>query len=129
MDIELEVLLQRLKEHDALCFLSLSKVVQFVTRAAALKRDIMQPQPLSVPVDQAPNHLPPSVSHFLADSLGIPPDYMEGCWTIFKDLVWDYPSAEETKHADMDAFKVHGRKRGLSTYTLSLRVSYLMFGR
>ncbi len=116
--MDIEVLLEQLKAHNALCCLSLGQVMSFVTRAAALKRDIMQPQPLSVPVDHAPDHLPPSVSQFLGDSVGIPSEYIHDCWKILKDTVWDHPSPEETKRADSDAFRVHGQNRGLSTYLL-----------
>ena len=117
MAMDIEVLLDELKAHDALCRLSFSQVMSFITRAAALKRDIMQAQPLSVPIDCAPDHLPLSVSQFLSDSVGRPFDCMHNCWKMLKDVVWDHPSAEETKRADTDTFKVHGQKRGLSTYT------------
>jgi hypothetical protein len=112
--MDLEVLLKQLQHHEGLQQLSLGKVMSFVNRASMLKRDIMQPQHPSVPVDEAPEILPPSVSHFLSDSLGIPYQYMQDCWSIFKDVVWDHPSAEESKQADRAAFKAHGGKRGLS---------------
>jgi hypothetical protein len=83
-----------------------------------LKWDIMQPQTPSTSRDEAPKYLLPSVSHFLSESLGILSRYMEDCWTIFKNVVWDHPSAEESKQADDEAFKVHGQKTGLSEDTI-----------
>jgi hypothetical protein len=120
--MNIKVLLDELKTHDALCQLSFNQIMSFVTRVAALKRDIMQLQPISVPIDCAPNHLPLSVSQFLSDSVGIPFECMHDCWKMLKDVVWDYPSAEEMKRADADSFKVHGQKRGLSMHMSCLWV-------
>ena len=114
----MEALLEQLQNHDGLRQLSLAQIISFVNCASMLKRDIMQPQTPSTSGDEAPKYLPPSVSHFLSESLGIPNRYMEDCWTIFKDVVWDHPSAEESKQADDEAFKVHGQKRGLSEDTI-----------
>jgi hypothetical protein len=108
------ILLQQLKDHESLSRLSLGTIMTFITWASALKRDIIQPQPLSTPVDRAPEFLPPSVSCFLGDSTDIPQEYIQDCWTIFKDVVWDHPNTEDTKRADVEAFKVHGQKQGLS---------------
>ena len=82
-----------------------------------LKRDIMQPQPLSIPTEMAPKCLPPSVSQFLGDSLMLRPDHVRECWAIFKDVIWDHPTADKARRADNDAFKVHGNKCGLSEYS------------
>ena len=122
MTIDIKVLLDELKAHDALCQLSFNQIMSFVTQAAALKRDIMQPQPILVPIDCAPNHLPLSISQFLSDSVGIPFECMHDCWKTLKDVVWDYPGAEEMKRADADSFKVHGQKRGLSMHLSCLWV-------
>jgi hypothetical protein len=65
-------------------------------------------------MDRAPEILPPSVSRFLGDSVDIPQEYIQDCWGIFKDVVWDHLSAEDAKRADQEAFRVHGQKRGLS---------------
>jgi hypothetical protein len=115
--MDLEALLQALKDHENLQQLSLDKILTFITRASMLKRDIMQPQPLSVPIDVAPERLPPSVSQFLSNSLDLPPDYTRECWTIFKDVIWDHPMANEAKQVEKDAFRVHGMKCGLSEYS------------
>jgi hypothetical protein len=82
----------------------------------------MQPQPILVPIDHAPNHLPISVSQFLSDSVGIPFECMHDCWKMLKNVVWDYLSAEEMKRADTDWFKVHSQKQGLSMHTSCLWV-------
>ena len=77
---------------------------------------IMQPQALLVPIDMAPNQLPPSVSQFLSHSLDIPLDYTCEYWTILKDIIWDYPAADDVKQVDKDAFRIHRKKCGLNEY-------------
>jgi hypothetical protein len=114
--MDLKALLQLLRDHKTLQQLSLSTILSFISRASMLKHDIMQPQPLSVPTDMAPKCLPPSVSQFLGDSLMIRPDHVHECWAIFKDVIWDHPTADEARQVDKDAFKVHGNKYGLSEY-------------
>jgi hypothetical protein len=113
--MDIDILLKQLRDRDVLQYLSLGKIIAFISWASALKRDIMQPQSLAA---RAPDILLPSVSEFLSDSLDIPPLYMTECWEIFKGVVWDHPSAEKLKRADKEAFKVHGQKRGLSKFML-----------
>jgi hypothetical protein len=116
--MDIDILLKQLWDRDVLQYLSLKKIIAFISQASALKRDIMQPQSLAVPSDHAPDILPPFVSEFLSDSLDIPPLYMMECWEIFKGVIWDHPSAEELKRAGKEAFKVHGQKCGLSKFML-----------
>jgi hypothetical protein len=112
--MDLNALLLLLRDRDNLQQLPLDKVLSFIMRASVLKRDIMQPQPSSVLIDMAPTRLPPSVSQFLSDSLDLPPDCIHDCWAAFKDVVWDYPTSNEVKKAETEAFRVHGKKCGLS---------------
>jgi hypothetical protein len=74
-------------------------------------------------MDKAPKILPPSMCHFLSDSLGILYQCMQDCWSIFKDIVWDHPNIEESKQADKAAFKAHGEKKGLSESILTVHPS------
>lgn len=112
--MDLETLMSELKHRDNLNQIPLGKVMGFIQRASALKRDIMQPQPLSVPIDQAPEFLPPSISKFLAESLELPSMYVSECWSIFKDEVWSCPSPDESRKTEREAFERHGKKCGLS---------------
>ena len=47
--IDLENLLGELKQHENHNQIPVRKVMRFIQRASALKRNIMQPQPLSIP--------------------------------------------------------------------------------
>jgi hypothetical protein len=114
--MDLEALLQLLQDNGNLQQLSFDKILTLIMRPSLLKCDIMQPQPLSMPTDMAPQYLLPSVSHFLANSLDIQPEDVQECWKIFKDVIWDHPTAEKVKQADKDAFKLHGMKCGLSEH-------------
>jgi hypothetical protein len=114
--MDLESLMRALEGHNSLQQLPVEKLLAFILRASMLKRDIMQPQALLVPTDMAPDQLPPSVSQFLSHSLNIPLDYTREYWSILKDIIWDYPTAEDVKRADKEAFRIHGKKCGLSEY-------------
>jgi hypothetical protein len=102
--MDLNALLLLLKDRDNIQQLPLDKVLSFITRASVLKRDIMQPQPSSVLIDMAPERLSPSVSQFLSDSFNMPPDCINDCWAVFKDVIWDHPTSNEVKKAETDAF-------------------------
>ena len=65
--MDLGTLINELRHHKHLSQIPLGKVMNFIQRASALKRDIMQPQPLSVPINHAPEFLLPSISKFLAE--------------------------------------------------------------
>lgn len=113
-------LFDKLIEHQNLSHLSMTTIVDLITRASALKRDIMQPQSLSTPIDCPPDILPQSVALFLAESFDLSAASVQGFWDVFKVVVWHYPSTEDRKHAEAEAFRDHGHKRGFSepSYTI-----------
>ena len=108
--MDLGTLINELRRHKHLSQIPLGKVMSFIQRASALKRDIMQPQPLSVPINHAPEFLLPSISKFLAELLELPDVYVSECWSIFKDEVWRCPSPEESKKIEREAYEMHGKK-------------------
>ncbi|KAL0954922.1 hypothetical protein HGRIS_003855, partial [Hohenbuehelia grisea] len=85
--------------------------------AAVLKRDILLPQPINTPHDQAPKYLPPTIEAFLADALGILAKDVRYCWSAIKEEVWDMPTVVLTA-VEEEMFKVHGWKRGLTSRSL-----------
>ena len=87
--MDLGTLINELRRHKHLSQIPLGKVMSFIQRASALKRDIMQPQPLSVPINHAPEFLPPSISKFLAELLELPDVYVSECWSIFNNECGD----------------------------------------
>ena len=112
--IDLGTLINELRCHKHLSQIPLGKVMSFIQCASALKQDIMQPQPLSVPINHTPEFLLPSISKFLAESLELPDVYVSECWSIFKDEVWRCPSPEVSKKIEREAYDMHGKKWGLS---------------
>ena len=92
----------------------------------------MQPQALLVPIDMAPDQLPPSVSQFLSHSLDIPLDYWMILKTFYGTILQLMMSGQGRlvtipstacphrrngyESTDKDAFRIHGKKCGLSEY-------------
>lgn len=107
------IILLRLATHPLLQSLTLEQVTTFVQLGSLLKRDIQQPQPVSQTGATAPDVLPPSVSQFLANAVGIPLECMDYCWDVLKDEVWESLEMPATTH-DEDLFRLYGWKVGLS---------------
>ncbi|THV06826.1 hypothetical protein K435DRAFT_644489 [Dendrothele bispora CBS 962.96] len=99
--------------------LSFGEISTFIRLASLLKRDILQPQPLpETDPDQPPAVLPPSIAAFLSDALHISPSNIFLCWEVLKEEVWATAVPEETKQEDLEIFRSHGRKYGITYYTL-----------
>ena len=58
--------------------------------------------------------LPPAISGFIAESIGIEEEVMQDLWFIIKDDVWEAPTDEEASVIE-DCFRKYGWKRELST--------------
>jgi hypothetical protein len=112
-DINVEVLLQQLQSDPGLFdSLTLGQVIRFVTLASQVKNDIILAQPANLPAAEAPAILPPSVTNFLGSSTELPPAYVERCWDILKDTIWD--QATQPSEQINAAFAEHGHPMGLS---------------
>jgi hypothetical protein len=96
----------------------LAKILSFISMASALKNDILLVQPPSVSLACAPGVLPPAISHFLAEALGLSAETTKLFWDTLKDEVWRYPEAGEDIVDLERAFRDHGWKRGLTSLTL-----------
>ncbi|KAJ7872141.1 hypothetical protein B0H14DRAFT_3131643 [Mycena olivaceomarginata] len=98
--------LQLLDQHPHLQHIQVLQLLKFLHLAALLNQDIGLAQPARLDLDATPDHLPQSVSTFLADATGVGSDAVPNLWAVFRDEVWvmereDESSLEET-------FRTHG---------------------
>lgn len=94
--------------------LGIKQLIQFLRLASLVKNDILLCQPSKMPGTSVPLVLPPSVSEFLAESVGIiPKEDVAKHWAVLKDEVWSMTGVEVCEE-DEKAFRAHGWKRGLS---------------
>ncbi|KAF7324005.1 hypothetical protein MKEN_00622500 [Mycena kentingensis (nom. inval.)] len=87
--------------------IGMEKGMQFVRMAARLKDAIITAQPPSANPEAPPDHLPPKFESFLGSAIGIPSDYVQGCWAAFSGLAWDYKGEKEDRkgfRSGMDAY-------------------------
>jgi hypothetical protein len=106
--------LEKLKVHPVLRYLTLDGIVTFTRLSSHLKRDILQPQPISESNPMiAPAVLPQPITKFLGLSLGISTDIIDDCWDVLQDYVWETPVVPLT-YGDFQLFKCFGWPCGLS---------------
>ncbi|KAF8161529.1 hypothetical protein B0H34DRAFT_781972 [Crassisporium funariophilum] len=110
--------LERLKAHHILRYLTLDGICPFACLASNLKREILQPQTIceSNPAI-APAILPEHVHTFLGKALGIPLEVMDECWDILGDHVWEMPPMPLMVE-DHRLFKVFGWPCGLTAVSI-----------
>ena len=109
--------MERFTHHPALNSTSIHQIATFIRLASHLKRDILQPQPISQTTDQLPAILPPSVSQFIRNAVGIPLDMVPLFWDAIKDNVWFSPPAQGPASVeDEHLFRTFGWKLGLSEF-------------
>lgn len=107
-------LLRSLLKDHVLKSLCLSQIVTFIQILARLKDDIILAQPIYIAITEAPLVLPPQIKTFVAECIGIPEDSVNGCWTVLKDDIWEYPTPEKVEAEEEELFARHGWKRGIS---------------
>ncbi|KAF8551577.1 hypothetical protein OG21DRAFT_1524342 [Imleria badia] len=78
--------------------------------------DILQPQPQSVHSDDVPAVLPPVITNFFADILGISSSDVDDLWDIAHELIWSLPSAEEEQALEVNLFQMHGHLSRITLY-------------
>jgi hypothetical protein len=116
--------LSLLSEHAILCNLTISQLLQSISLTTCLRRDISLPQPISLDSRQAPDFLPPAISDFVAESIGIGGNVMQDLWYIIKDDVWEAPTEAEASVFNEDCFRKYGWKRELSMLEQGLLLIY-----
>ena len=103
-----------LQRHETLRDITVDQLITFLNLCSLLKRDIFLPQPHSHSANQAPFVLPPSISAFLSKSTRIPLEHMHDCWTILRDIAWDFLAPTQRYESALESFRLHGWKYGLS---------------
>ena len=109
-------LLEGLKQHSTLRYLTLDGIITLSRLIQALKRDILQPQPFedSNPA-VAPRQLPKPIALFLGACLGLNGDLIDACWSIMAGYLWELPLSPLI-HDDYQLFKMYGWQYGLSEF-------------
>ena len=108
--------LTQLSTHSTLKNLTISQILDFLSRASLLKRDIMLAQPAQThSTGNVPEVLPPLVQEFLAESVGIDLKMIPDAWDILKNHAWTMTPLTERVEKEKEAFREFGWDRGLST--------------
>lgn len=99
--------------------IGMEKGMEFVRLAARLKAAILTAQAPSHDAQDPPAQLPDFIGSFLGSALGIPMDYVDGCWKAFSNVIWTCDDNGKTKGSDAEAFKRHGLDDLLGSLSLS----------
>ncbi|KAJ7216341.1 hypothetical protein GGX14DRAFT_391184 [Mycena pura] len=97
--------------------LTLAQALLFSRLLSLLKDDILLVQPLRVSTDEAPTILPPSVSEFMADAVGIALDSVASCWKKMKKDIWKLPIPTLSEEEE-ELFRKYGWRRGITSFSL-----------
>jgi hypothetical protein len=97
--------------------LTLAQTLCFTRLLSVLKCDILLVQPVNVATgtEEAPLVLPPSITEFVADAVGVPESSVSGFWTRLREYIWDLPEQTLSEHEE-GLFREHGWKRGISNW-------------
>ena len=101
--------------------IGMEKGMTFVHLATRLKDEILMQQRPSYNPEEPPDRLPEKVSEFLGYAVNIPDEYIEGCWNVFRQLVWHRDTNGDSAGADTKLFRHYGLQHLLckSLYTYS----------
>ncbi|KAJ7936074.1 hypothetical protein B0H13DRAFT_1539248, partial [Mycena leptocephala] len=99
--------------------LTLAQTLCFTQLLSVLKRDILLVQPVNVTTgtEEASLVLPPSITEFVADAVGVPESSISGFWTRLREDIWDLPEQTLSEHEE-GLFREHGWKHGITSVTL-----------
>lgn len=118
--MDVGALFDALRTHHELAQMSLFDLIRFIRRTHLLKDDICLPQPRTVPVNIAPDLLPPAIITFLAQSFTISSEAVHYLWAVVKHLAWTLPGAAEERADEEAAFEIYGHQLGLSEFSTVL---------
>jgi len=96
--------------------IEMEAAMRFVHLAVSLKRTILHQQKPGYKEDAAPARLPDCVHAFLASSLGLCDEYVQGCWDAFKTTIWQFNPDLHSSAADAKLFYEHGKKHNLGQF-------------
>jgi hypothetical protein len=85
--------------------IGMEKAMQFIRLAALLKGEISVAQSTKYDATAAPETLPAHVRAFLGKAVGLPDEFVHGCWSAFANVIWDYG---DKHNEDLEAFQKDG---------------------
>ncbi|KAJ7758979.1 hypothetical protein DFH07DRAFT_958123 [Mycena maculata] len=111
---------------ESFASISFTQMIAFTRLLSVIKPDISLCQPINISIDEAPDFLPPSISAFVSEATGIPPEQVPACWSVLKDEIWS-ASGPELSTEERELFKVHGWKHGISWGVAPVWSTHLYF--
>lgn len=96
--------------------IGLEKGMTFVRLATRLKDEIISKQKAGHSPSDPPDSLPENVHEFLGNAVDIPTEYVQGCWTAFKQTVWQRDVNGDSRGEDAKLFRQYGLQELLCEY-------------
>jgi hypothetical protein len=104
-----DTIYELLKQYPGLSgTIGMEKGMTFVRLATRLKDEILLLQRPGHNPEEPPDRLPENVSEFLGNAVKIPDEYIEGCWNVFRQLVWHRDASRDSAGADTRLFRQYG---------------------
>jgi hypothetical protein len=88
--------------------IGMEKAMTSVRLATQLKDEILLKQKVGHDANKPPNLLPENVQEFLGCAIDLPDKYVHGCWTAFRQTIWQWGINKDSTGADAKLFKEHG---------------------
>jgi len=98
-----------LKKHPGLSgVIGIEKAMTFIRLTTRLKDEILFKQRPGHDPNEPPDELPENVKDFVGNAAEIPGAYVEGCWEVFRDTVWQRDKNGNSIGADAKLFREYG---------------------
>ncbi|KAJ7033257.1 hypothetical protein C8F04DRAFT_1210932 [Mycena alexandri] len=97
--------------------LSLAQSLLFSRLLSVLKRDIVLPQPIDVPTNDAPDILPPTITTFIAAAVGISCEDVTYFWATMRFDIWAL-SPQTLNEEEEELFQEHGWELGITSLVM-----------
>jgi hypothetical protein len=94
----------------------MQEAMKFIRLTASLKLEILHYQKATKSEHDIPSELPGHVSSFLSSAMGFPDEFVNGCWSAFKETIWSFEEHAHEKAADAKTFYEHGTRLNLCEY-------------
>ena len=88
--------------------IGMEKAMTFVRLATRLKDEVLSKQKVGHDANDPPDLLPENVKEFLGSAIDLPDEYVNGCWTAFRQTIWQRDANGDSIGADARLFREHG---------------------
>jgi hypothetical protein len=88
--------------------IGMEKGMAFVRLATRLKAEILSHQGPGHSPNESPDRLPKNIEEFLGNAANIPDNYVQGCWDVFRGVIWKRDADADSVGADAELFKQYG---------------------